>query len=120
MHRRIASYLAAVALAAAAAVALLHWGTLLHPATGFVPAGAVEPGAVERLRHPLSLLLIQIVVVLGAARLCGWLIARIGQPMVMGEILAGILLGPSLLGLVAPDALAWLFPPGSMQTLGVL
>ncbi|MGQ0586148.1 MAG: cation:proton antiporter [Gammaproteobacteria bacterium] len=120
MHRRIASYLAAVAVAVAGAVALLHWGTLLHPVASALPATAAEPGAIERLHQPLTLLLIQIVVVLGAARLCGHLMRRLGQPMVMGEILAGILLGPSLLGLVAPGALAWLFPPESMQTLGVL
>ncbi len=120
MPRRIATYAVALALTVAAAAALLHWGTLLHPAVGALPNGAADPGPLDRLHHPLTLLLVQIVVVLAAARLCGHLIRRLGQPMVMGEILAGILLGPSLLGLVAPGALAWLFPPASMQTLGVL
>jgi Kef-type K+ transport system membrane component KefB len=45
-----------------------------------------------------------------AARGVGWLLCRVGQPRVHGEILSGILLGPSLLGVVWPDALEALFP----------
>jgi len=121
MHRGIALYLGALTLVIVAAAGLLQWGSLLHPVVMDAPAaGAAEPAALERLRHPLALLLMQIVVVLAAARLCGHFIRRLGQPMVMGEILAGILLGPSLLGLVAPEAMAWLFPPSSLATLSLL
>lgn len=49
-------------------------------------------------------------VVLGLARLFGEIARRFHQPAVIGEILAGVVLGPSLFGLLAPDAQAWMFP----------
>jgi Kef-type K+ transport system membrane component KefB len=59
-------------------------------------------------------------VVIGASRVSGWAISKIGQPRVHGEILAGILLGPSLLGVVWPDALEYLFPSELVDALRVL
>lgn len=70
--------------------------------------------------HPLALLLLQIAVVLTVARLVGIAFRRIGQPQVVGEMVAGILLGPSLLGAVAPAVYAGLFPPESLPSLNVL
>ena len=120
MRRSLATYVIGVGVAAALAAALLRWGAGLHPGTAaLLPAGAAEPDLLERLRHPLALLLIQIVVILAAARLVGHLIRSVGQPMVIGEILAGILLGPSLLGLLWPEALAFLFPPQSLPALNL-
>jgi len=55
-------------------------------------------------------LLLQIGVILLATRIVGRLFRRIGQPQVVGEMAAGILLGPSLLGWLAPGASAVLFP----------
>jgi Kef-type K+ transport system membrane component KefB len=66
------------------------------------------------------LLLSQIAVVLLAGQLMGRLLGRIGQPRVMGEMLAGIMLGPSLLGWVAPGASAALFPASSLGFVNVL
>lgn len=63
------------------------------------------------------LLLLQIAVVIAAARGVGWLFRKIHQPQVVGEMIAGILLGPSLLGLVAPAASAMLFPEDSLVFL---
>lgn len=74
----------------------------------------------ENLRNPLSILLLQMVVIIVASRLFGKLFQRIGQPPVLGEIVAGILLGPSLLGLVYPAAMNILFPAASMGTLRLL
>ncbi len=71
----------------------------------------------ENLSHPLALLLLQIIVIIGIARLLGKVMVRIGQPTVMGEIIAGIILGPSLLGLVFPEANAFLFPIHSLGNL---
>jgi Kef-type K+ transport system membrane component KefB len=65
----------------------------------------------------LKTLILQIVVICTAARALGWLFARLHQPRVVGEIIAGILLGPSLLGWLAPADMARLFPP---QGLGAL
>lgn len=67
--------------------------------------------------------LIAIAVIVIAARLVGLLAARLGQPRVMGEIAAGILLGPSVLGAISSDAQDWLFPDeilGSLNTIAQL
>lgn len=68
----------------------------------------------------LLLLIVQIGVVLVAARACGWLCRRIQQPQVVGEMLAGILLGPSLLGWLAPEMSGFLFPKASLVHLNTL
>jgi Kef-type K+ transport system membrane component KefB len=65
----------------------------------------------------IALLLVQIAVVVIAARGVGMLFRRIGQPQVMGEMVAGILLGPSLLGWAAPALSARLFPAESLGFL---
>ena len=71
-------------------------------------------------RSPVSVLLLQMVVIIIFARLFGALFQRIGQPPVMGEMVAGITLGPSVLQVFWPQASAFLFPQSSMGTLGVL
>lgn len=75
---------------------------------------------VDNLHHPLAILLIQIIAVLLAVRLFGYLFKHIGQPGVIGEIVAGIVLGPSLLGYFFPDAFHFLFPPESLTNLGLI
>lgn len=74
----------------------------------------------HNLTHPLAILLAQIVVVIFAARVFGWMCKKIGQPTVIGEIIAGIALGPSLLGMYFPDLSAALFPIQSMPNLQFL
>jgi Kef-type K+ transport system membrane component KefB len=54
---------------------------------------------------------LQLTVVLLACHLIGMLFQRLGQPHVVGQMVAGVLLGPSCLGLFFPELLAWLFPP---------
>ncbi|HEX3157070.1 MAG TPA: cation:proton antiporter [Gemmatimonadaceae bacterium] len=68
----------------------------------------------------LGLLLAQLVVILLAARVAGRLVRPLGQPPVIGEMIAGLALGPSLLGALAPDALATLFPPDGLTPLATL
>ena len=60
---------------------------------------------------------LQIAVILLFCRLVGAIAARLGQPQVVAEMLAGVLLGPSLFGLVCPDAQHWLFPWDRTQTM---
>ena len=68
----------------------------------------------------LLVLLSQISVILILSRLVGWGLRTLHQPQVMGEIVAGILLGPSLLGWLAPDVSVALFPADSLGPLNML
>lgn len=72
------------------------------------------------LQHPLAILLAQIVTIIIAARIMGWICIKIKQPVVIGEMLAGIILGPSLLGLYFPEFSHKLFPVESLSNLQFL
>jgi Kef-type K+ transport system membrane component KefB len=72
------------------------------------------------LHHPLAILLAQIVTIILVARFFGWVFRKIGQPSVIGEIIAGIALGPSLLGLYFPEFSLTLFPTASLGNLQFL
>ncbi len=74
----------------------------------------------HNVRHPLATLLAQIVVIILTARLFGWLCKKIGQPTVIGEIIAGIALGPSFLGIYFPEFSSALFPVESLSNLQFL
>ncbi|MGA2019285.1 MAG: cation:proton antiporter [Candidatus Sulfotelmatobacter sp.] len=65
-------------------------------------------------------LVLQITVILAVCRVMGSLFRRFHQPRVVGEMFAGILLGPSLLGWIAPQFSAYLFPPASLGFLNAL
>jgi Kef-type K+ transport system membrane component KefB len=68
----------------------------------------------------LGLLLGQLLAILVVARVAGYAIRPLGQPRVIGEMLAGIALGPSFLGSVAPDIARTLFPPEGLLPLAAL
>ncbi len=78
-------------------------------------AGTGTPAALN-----VALLLLQVAVIIIAARGLGWVMQRIGQPQVVGEMAAGILLGPSFLGWVAPALSGALFPPASLGYINAL
>ncbi len=65
-------------------------------------------------------LILSIGTILLAARVFGWIFQQIRQPRVVGEMTAGIILGPSLFGRLFPDAFSFVFPPSSMPALTVL
>ena len=100
--------------------------SLPQGATTLSPAGEASPwqSFVTSVRthaaSDIGMLLIQLVVILLVVRVVGWLFARLHQPTVIGEILAGILLGPSLLGAVWPEAMETLFPAHSLGNLELL
>jgi Kef-type K+ transport system membrane component KefB/nucleotide-binding universal stress UspA family protein len=60
--------------------------------------------------HQLLVFWVQLLVLVLAARGLGGLVRRVGQPAVIGELAAGVILGPSVLGLILPQAWDWLFP----------
>jgi Kef-type K+ transport system membrane component KefB len=68
----------------------------------------------------MTLLLVQMAVVLLTALACGWIARRLGQAQMIGEIVGGILLGPSVLGRVAPHLSAALFPQRSLASFEIL
>jgi len=84
-----------------------HWGEFLH-------------SLLQNIGHPLAILLAQIVTIILVARIFGWICKKIGQPTVIGEIIAGIVLGPSLLGMYFPEFSAYLFPVQSLGNLNFL
>ena len=79
---------------------------------------------IDSMKHnfqdPLAILLAQIVTIILVARLFGWIFKKIGQPTVIGEIIAGIVLGPSLVGMYFPEFSAALFPIESLGNLKFL
>ncbi|RVT78739.1 cation/H(+) antiporter [Flavobacterium sufflavum] len=74
----------------------------------------------HNLQDPLAILLAQIVMIILVARIFGWFFKKIGQPTVIGEIIAGIVLGPSLVGMYFPEFSAALFPVKSLGNLKFL
>jgi Kef-type K+ transport system membrane component KefB len=72
------------------------------------------------LQDPLILIFLQTGLILVTARVCGALARKAGQPAVIGEMVAGILLGPSLLGRFWPELFSFFFPAFSFGTLGTL
>ena len=75
---------------------------------------------IHNFEHPLAILLAQIVTIILAARFFGWICSKIGQPTVIGEIIAGIVLGPSLIGYYFPEFFDSLFPVESLGNLQFL
>ena len=63
----------------------------------------------------ILIFLVQVALLLGFSRIAGLLLQRIGQPAITGEILVGILLGPTLFGRMLPGLHAVIFPPVAMQ-----
>lgn len=85
--------------------------------TGFrrQPVAGAEQGL-----GPTGHFLLAVAAVLLAVSLAGLLADRLGQPRVISEILAGLALGPTLLGRLSPHAMAWLFPAGVRPMLSGL
>ena len=138
MKKRAFFYLVLLLASGIGILAMLPWGAGLHPVgavpgTGLwasensvVPANrgkatgrkAPEAGSpLSNLQHPLSILFLQLIVIIAVARWVGSLFRRIGQPAVVGEMIAGILLGPSFLGMLLPAAQSFVFPPESLGAL---
>jgi len=74
----------------------------------------------DNVSYPFAILLLQIIAIILVARAFGFVCKKIGQPSVVGEIIAGIVLGPSLVGTYFPDFSAFLFPASSLGNLNVM
>lgn len=126
--RVVLAYLFSLLVALGLIAAVLQLGQGLAPPASSTtppapPVDAVQSwlqGLRAQLDHPLSHLLVQLLVVIAAARGLGALFRRLGQPAVVGEMAAGILLGPSLFGWLAPAGFAFVFPAESLGSLKLL
>ena len=74
----------------------------------------------SNITQPMAVLLMQIIIIIFFARIFGFLFKKIKQPAVIGEIFAGIILGPSISGLFFPGINHFLFPAASLGTLNFL
>jgi Kef-type K+ transport system membrane component KefB len=108
---------------------LLHTGRHLDRYTGSLtstPAGEANNLGVfanlfkSNLQEALPTLLLQIMVIIAATQLLGSVFRKIGQPAVIGETVAGIILGPSLFGLLFPGTFHFIFPAESLSNLRFL
>jgi len=109
-RRRALGYGLLVVLPLLAAVVILT-------AQGSPPTGS---GASATDTHMAAALFFALAVVVATARLVGLLAVRIGQPQVIGELIAGIAFGPTVLERFAPSAWAWLFPKEAIAGINAL
>jgi Kef-type K+ transport system membrane component KefB len=72
------------------------------------------------LERTLLLLCADLAIIIGASRVFGWLFGKVGQPPVVGEILAGVILGPSLLGRLYPGAIQVMLTPQTSAVLSAM
>jgi Kef-type K+ transport system membrane component KefB len=78
---------------------------------------SVESSLRQNGANPLSRLFLQLLIIVSASCAVGWMFTRFGQPAVVGEMIAGILLGPSLFGLLAPNIFQFVFAASSLDAL---
>ncbi|MBC7692399.1 MAG: cation:proton antiporter [Methylotenera sp.] len=88
---------------------------IAHPSIGVQSFSILDA-----LRSPIAHFLVQLILVVTASRVLGKILHRLGQPSVIGEVLAGILLGPSLFGLLCPVPFQFIFHPASLGALQVV
>jgi Kef-type K+ transport system membrane component KefB len=139
MKRSAQLYLIIVSIVGLGIFFLLHAGTHLPSPVSRLPNGsvavaapnstaasgssffaAVQSGLRQNATNPLSRLFLQLFIIIGASGAVAWLFTRCGQTAVIGEMVAGILLGPSLFGLLAPNAFQFIFAPSSLEALRLL
>ena len=80
----------------------------------------MEHRLLQNAEDPLTRFFLQLFVVIVVSNAIGWIFTRGGQPAVVGEMMAGILLGPSLFGLVVPNAFQFVFAASSLEPLRLL
>ena len=135
MQRTALLYLLIVSIAGFGIFFILHAGSHLPSpgssvATPFINSAAaqtvtgsaslaasVRATLQQNAGDPLSRLFLQLFVVISVSFLIAWIFTRCGQPAVVGEMMAGVLLGPSLFGLLAPHAFQFVFSPSSLEPL---
>ena len=132
MNRTSLFYILILGVVGCAIAALLQLGSTLPAPVGTIERAAAQAPASESVfgamastiahhfTDPLGRLFLQLLVIIAASRVMGRIFTSCGQPAVVGEMAAGILLGPSLFGLLAPETFSFMFPASSLGTLKLL
>lgn len=107
-----------IGLCVGAYLLINFYGNSIFPNTSGL-GGSDTATTANQFNYVLHVLL-ALAVVIASARIMGILFSFIHQPAVIGEVIGGILLGPSLLGSVAPEVSAYLLPPSIAPFLGVI
>lgn len=97
----------------------LQSSEIIHKETGDGSSGVVSV-FVKAFSHPLSVFILQLILIITISRFFSFIFKKLGQPTVIGEIIAGIALGPSLFGALAPAASSFIFPPESLVNIQML
>ncbi|PZP69737.1 MAG: sodium:proton symporter, partial [Stenotrophomonas maltophilia] len=113
-------YLAWAGVPLLAGVLLARYAGPAAPAAVARATAAAEGGWAQHLTSPLGLFLLQLLVLLLVAKGAGALLKRLGQPAVIGEMAAGLMMGPLVLGSLLPQLHGALFPASSLGPLGML
>src|SRR5262245_14149731 len=114
-------YLAMIVVPMAAALSLAHFARRSEPElTSFTSASRSSEWLAHLSTNALAHFLLQLLVVLLVAKGAGWLLRKFGQPAVVGEMAAGLMLGPLLLGSLLPELQGWLFAADSLGALDLI
>ena len=94
--------------------------TISEQTTGETAWGEFGKSLLHNISVPFAILMLQIIVIMLVVKIFGWICRKIGQTSVIGEIAAGIVLGPSLLGFYFPEVSQFLFPVASLVNINLL
>lgn len=141
MNKKIVAYLAIVSILLILSYLIIKQGNvletgILNKSTNMAAVGNANLNTVlktnqsdilkdflkeftDTLKSPFSVLVIQIITIIIFSRMFGFFATKIKQPSVIGEIIAGIVLGPSVLGFFFPNISLFLFPKASLVNLGL-
>jgi Kef-type K+ transport system membrane component KefB len=116
----LGAYATMLAAAGAIFLAIVRYGATLSAPPAPPAQVAIGPEAVPVGTNPALHVLLALGAVIALGQLLGVVLRRLRQPPVIGEVLAGIMLGPSLLGRFAPDLGAYILPPSITPALSLI
>jgi Kef-type K+ transport system membrane component KefB len=125
--RNLTYYLLMMLVFGASLYVVVRRGEHMQTAGGVSPASGLRDAfdtfvsvLYTHINSPIGLLMMQIIVILITCRVAVWLFKKIKQPTVIGEIMAGIILGPSVLGYFFPEMSQFLFPVESLGNINLI
>ncbi len=121
MNRRVLTYTLVIVVSVGVILGLIRLGDVWYSPEALETAGhATGPAPMPGVERRLVVLIGQLLLIVAATQIVGKLATLVRQPSVIGEIAAGLLLGPSLFGGLWPDAYAFVFPADSLTVLRLI